>query len=70
MKSIPTIHIIINQITQFDGEDIVCVIRTAMEESRGLPTRQHDANFLLFKRVEKFRQAGGAEPVLVETLNK
>lgn len=55
---------------QFDGEDIVCVIRAAMEESRGLPTRQHDANFLLFKRVEKFRQAGGGEPVMVETLNK
>ena len=53
---------------QFDGDDIVCVIRTAMEEERGLPTRQHDANFLLFKRVEKFREAG--ETTFVKSLHK
>lgn len=41
---------------QFDGNDIVAVIRTAMGESRGLPTRQHDANMFLFRRVENFRK--------------
>ena len=53
---------------QFDGEDIVAVIRLAIEENRGLPTRQHDANFLSFYRVERFREAGPTEQV--KTLNK
>lgn len=53
---------------QFDGEDLVSVIRLAMEEPRGLPNRQHDANFLVFKRIEKFREAG--EPDVIRTLHK
>lgn len=53
---------------QFDGEDLVSVIRLAMEEPRGLPNRQHDANFLLFKRIVKFREAG--EPDVIRTLHK
>lgn len=53
---------------QFDGEDIICLIRLAMEESRGLPTRQHDANFMVFKRIEKFRSEGPTS--VVRTLNK
>lgn len=53
---------------QFDGEDLVLVIRLAMEEPRGLPNRQHDANFLVFKRIVKFREAG--EPDVIRTLHK
>ena len=53
---------------QFDGEDIVAVIRLAIEERRGLSNRQHDANFLSFYRVERFREAGPTEQV--KTLNK
>jgi hypothetical protein len=40
---------------QFDGNDIIAVIRTAFEEERGLPMRQHDANFFTFYRFENFR---------------
>ena len=53
---------------QFDGEDLVSVIRLAMEEPRGLPNRQHDANFLVFKRVERFREPGA--PDTIRTLHK
>lgn len=41
---------------QFEGNDIIAVSRTAFEEERGLPTRQHDANFFLFHRFEDFRE--------------
>jgi len=41
---------------QFDGNDIIAVSRTAFEEERGLPTRQHDANFFLFHRFKNFRK--------------
>ena len=40
---------------QFDGNDIIAVTRTAFEEERGLPMRQHDANFLTFYRFANFR---------------
>jgi hypothetical protein len=40
---------------QFDGNDIIAVTRTAFEEERGLPLRQHDANFLTFYRFSNFR---------------
>ena len=54
---------------QFDGDDLIAVIRLAMEEPRGLPNRQHDANFLVFKRIERFREPGAA-PELIQTLQK
>ena len=40
---------------QFDGNDIIAVTRTAFEEQRGLPMRQHDANFFTFYRFKNFR---------------
>lgn len=40
---------------QFDRNDIIAVTRTAFEEERGLPMRQHDANFLTFYRFANFR---------------
>ena len=42
----------------FDGDDIIAVSRTAFPETRGLPARQHDANFLTFHRISNFRNAG------------
>lgn len=55
---------------QFDGDDLIAVIRLAVEEPRGLPNRQHDANFLVFKRIERFREPGAAVPDNVRTLHK
>ncbi len=42
---------------QFDRSDIIAVTRTAFEEERGLPVRQHDANFLTFHRFKDFRES-------------
>ena len=39
----------------FDGQDLVAVCRMACPESRGLPVRQHDANFMTFLRIRNFR---------------
>ena len=39
---------------QFDGEDIVAVIRTAWEDEEGQAHNQHDSNYILFRRIEKF----------------
>lgn len=54
----------------FDGDDLIAVIRLAVEEPRGLPNRQHDANFLVFKRIERFREPGAAAPDNIRTLHK
>lgn len=40
---------------QFEGNDIIAVSRTAFPDERGLPIRQHDANYLLFHRFSNFR---------------
>lgn len=53
---------------RFDGNDIVAVVRLAMEEERGLPTRQHDANHLVFERIRDFRAPGASESI--RTLHK
>lgn len=39
----------------FDGEDIVGVVRVGAPERRGLPTRQHDSNMMCFIRIPNFR---------------
>ena len=41
---------------QFDGEDIVAVVRTAWEDEEGNAHNQHDSNYILFHRVEKFNK--------------
>ncbi|OFX29598.1 MAG: hypothetical protein A2W90_23245 [Bacteroidetes bacterium GWF2_42_66] len=38
-----------------DGNDIVAVSRTAHDYRKGLPVRQHDANYLTFHRFMNFR---------------
>ena len=40
---------------QFDGDDIVFVSRTAWKDEAGDPPRQHDANYMTFHRIRKFR---------------
>lgn len=40
---------------RIDGDDIIAVSRTASATSRGLSTRQHDANYFTFHRFEDFR---------------
>ncbi len=55
---------------RFEGDDIIAVIRVAMEEERGLPNRQHDANMLVFKRVEDFRSPGDYKADIITTLNR
>ena len=43
---------------QFDGDDLIAVIRLAVEEPAAFRNRQHDAKFLVFKRIERFRKPG------------
>ncbi len=40
---------------QFDGDDLVAVSRTAFDDDDGGAHDMHDANYLTFHRVEKFR---------------
>jgi hypothetical protein len=40
---------------RIEGNDIVAVSRTASGTSRGLPRRQHDANYFTFHRFANFR---------------
>jgi hypothetical protein len=41
---------------QFDGEDLVVASRTAFLDEHGGAHRAHDANFLTFHRIERFRE--------------
>jgi hypothetical protein len=42
---------------QFDGDDLVVASRTAFDDQEGGAPRGHDANFLTFHRVDKFRRS-------------
>ncbi len=42
---------------QFDGPDIIAVVRTAFDDSTGGAHRFHDANFLTFTRIRNFRSS-------------
>ena len=39
---------------QFEGDDIVAVVRTAWDDEEGNAHNQHDSNYILFHRVENF----------------
>lgn len=41
---------------QFEGDDIIAVIRTAWEDEEGNAHNQHDSNYILFHRVEKYAE--------------
>ena len=40
----------------FDGDDIIAVSRTAYDDNLGGAHRAHDANYMTFHRIKKFRQ--------------
>lgn len=40
----------------FEGNDIVAVIRTAWEDEEGQAHNQHDSNYVLFHRIERFAE--------------
>ncbi len=40
---------------RFDGDDMIAAIRTAYDDGMGGAHSQHDANYLLFKRIANFR---------------
>src|SRR5262249_29292028 len=44
----------------FDGDDIVFVSRTAFDDANGGAHTYHDANYLTFHRIERFRDAKSA----------
>lgn len=44
---------------QFDGKDMILVSRTAYDDNEGGANRYHDANFLTFHRIKKFRKLAG-----------
>ena len=46
---------------QFDGRDIVAAVRTAFDDDQGGAPRGHDANYLTFHRIERFRES--ARPI-------
>lgn len=41
---------------QFDGKDLIAVIRTALDDGRGAPPNCHDSNYMLFYRIRDFRR--------------
>lgn len=41
---------------QFEGEDIVAVIRTAWDDEEGSAHNQHDSNYVLFRRIERYAE--------------
>lgn len=41
---------------QFEGEDLVAAVRCALDDGQEAAKNCHDANYLLFKRIENFRQ--------------
>ncbi|MCL5744786.1 MAG: hypothetical protein M1541_12810 [Acidobacteria bacterium] len=47
---------------QFDGKDLAAVVRTAFDDDTGGAHNFHDANFLIFLRVEGFRNTPGGSP--------
>jgi hypothetical protein len=44
---------------QFEGGDIIAVIRTAFDDEEGGADNQHNANYLIFHRIQHFRQESG-----------
>jgi hypothetical protein len=48
---------------QFDGDDIVAVARTAFDDGAGGADTYHNANFLTFHRVARFRDLGAKDSV-------
>jgi hypothetical protein len=45
----------------FEGDDLIAVVRTAHDDGLGGAHNQHDANFLTFHRIPRFRESGVEE---------
>ncbi|WP_162999431.1 sialidase family protein [Burkholderia sp. Nafp2/4-1b] len=52
---------------QFDGSDLVAVLRVAFDDPEGGAASQHDSNFVTFLRVRRFRQ-DAASSALTQSL--
>ncbi|MHB1305725.1 MAG: sialidase family protein [Limisphaerales bacterium] len=50
---------------QFDGEDLIAVVRTAYDDASGGARNHHDANFLTFHRWTDFRKLTPADSVAI-----
>jgi len=48
----------------FDGDDLVAACRTAHDDAQGGAHRAHDANYLTFHRLERFRERSWADSVV------
>ncbi|GAB1359463.1 hypothetical protein MASR1M31_12470 [Porphyromonadaceae bacterium] len=48
-----------------DGEDLVYLVRTAYDDEFGGARNNHDANYLIFHRLEKFRKQLKKEMITV-----
>jgi hypothetical protein len=46
----------------FEGSDIIAVCRTAFDDAEGGAHNYHDANYLTFHRIERFRDSGLPSP--------
>jgi hypothetical protein len=55
---------------QFDGNDIVFVLRSAYETEKGQPERWHDGNLFTFHRIRNFRSLAPAPTTAVVTSGK
>ena len=49
----------------FDGDDLIAACRTALDDGVGGARNNHDANFLTFHRILRFRDRTGAESVKI-----
>jgi hypothetical protein len=52
---------------QFDGEDLIAVVRTAFEDGAGGAHNAHDANFLTFHRWPEFRKLTLSDSVVEQS---
>lgn len=52
----------------FEGEDIIFASRTAYEDEFGIARNQHDANYLTFHRITKFRNRSLSDSALNDRL--
>ncbi len=52
----------------FDGDDIVAAVRTAFDDECGGAHKAHDANFLTFHRISRFRDLTPADSVVDHAL--
>jgi len=51
----------------FDGDDLIAVVRTAFDDGQGGARNHHDANFLTFHRISRFRGLAPADSVPVSS---